>query len=97
MYCFLLVVDDVAGNHRMARKFVLFDDVNEVEVVPDADKAMVVKSAAANTSFTWITELNNPVRNGGFFRIFSKSIKHVLKNVNDASSSSVLTTTTPFK
>ena len=63
MYCFLLVVDDVAGNHRMARKFVLFDDVNEVEIIPDADKAMVVKSAAANTSFTWFTELNNPVRN----------------------------------
>ena len=71
MYCFLLVVDDVAGNHRMARKFVLFDDVNKVEVVQDADKAMVVKSAAANTSFTWITELNNPVRNGaslGYFK-----------------------------
>ena len=62
MYCFLLVVDDVAGNHRMARKFVLFDDVNKVEIVPDADKAMVVKSAAANTSFTWITDLNSPVR-----------------------------------
>ena len=62
MYCFLLVVDDVAGNHRMARKFILFDDVNEVEIVPDADKAMVVKSAAANTSFIWITDLNSLVR-----------------------------------
>ena len=73
MYCFLLVVDDVAGNQRMARKFVLFDDVNEVEVVPDADKAMVVKSAAAtNTSLNWLTELNKPVR--FFLFVFFKSL-----------------------
>ena len=70
MYCFLLVVDDVAGNHRMARKFVLFDDVNEVEIVPDVDKAMVVKSAAANTLFTWITELDKPVRKLVLWNVF---------------------------
>ena len=62
MYCLLFVVTDAAGNHKLARRFLLFDDVNDVDISPHESEKMWVPSAAANTSYQWITTLDENVR-----------------------------------
>ena len=61
MYCALLTTEDNVGHHTLSRKFILFDDQHRVEALPDPDRAIVVESAAANTSYQWITTLNQQV------------------------------------
>ena len=56
----LTTVDNV-DSHTMSRKFVLFDDQNKVEILTDPDRAINVESAAANTSYQWITDINKGV------------------------------------
>ncbi|XP_066299084.1 uncharacterized protein [Branchiostoma lanceolatum] len=61
-YCFLLTVDDVAGNYQRARRFLIYDDVNNVTV--DTHHPLWVDSAAANTSHLWQTDLQDSLGRG---------------------------------
>ncbi|XP_035698716.1 uncharacterized protein LOC118431582 [Branchiostoma floridae] len=61
-YCFLLTVNDVAGNYQRARRFLIYDDVNNVTV--DAHQPLWTDSAAANTSHLWQTNLQNSLGAG---------------------------------
>ncbi|XP_078575733.1 uncharacterized protein LOC144861637 [Branchiostoma floridae x Branchiostoma japonicum] len=61
-YCFLLTVDDVAGNYQRARRFLIYDDVNNVTV--DAHQPLWADSAAVNTSRLWQTNLQNSLGTG---------------------------------
>ena len=67
MYCVLLIVyDDTSdnvlhSNHRLARHFLLYDDSSQVETSNHTDQQMFVSSAAQNTSYEWITTLDEPV------------------------------------
>ncbi|XP_078573997.1 uncharacterized protein LOC144860568 isoform X2 [Branchiostoma floridae x Branchiostoma japonicum] len=61
-YCFLLTVDDVAGNYQRARRFLIYDDVNNVTV--DAHQPLWADSAAVNTSHLWQTNLQNSLGTG---------------------------------
>ena len=61
MYCIMLTTVDNVDSHTMSRKFVLFDDQNKVEILTDPDRAINVESAAANTSYQWITDINKGV------------------------------------
>ena len=63
MYCIMLTTVDNVDSHTMSRKFVLFDDQNKVEILTDPDRAINVESAAANTSYQWITDINKGVNN----------------------------------
>ncbi|XP_077997650.1 uncharacterized protein LOC144450798 isoform X2 [Glandiceps talaboti] len=63
-YCVLLTVDDVAGNHIRARRFLIFDDVNEVEIDPTGNYPLWVESAATNTSLVWQTDVQDDIRTG---------------------------------
>ena len=67
MYCVLLIVFDdtsdnvLQSNHRLARRFLLFDNSSKVETSDHTDHQMFVSSAAQNTSYEWITTLDEPV------------------------------------
>ena len=61
MYCAMLTTVDNVGSHTLSRKFLLFDDQNKVEILTDPDRAIRVESAAANTSFQWITDFSQGV------------------------------------
>ena len=67
MYCVLLIVYDATNNnvllanHRLARVFLLYDDSSAMELSDHPDQQMVVTSAAQNTSYGWITNLDQPV------------------------------------
>ena len=75
MYCVLLIVyDDTSedvlhSNHRIARRFKLYDNDSHVEISNHVDKQMYVSSAAQNTSYQWITTLDEQV---GFSLVFVK-------------------------
>ncbi|KAI8509825.1 hypothetical protein Bbelb_122530 [Branchiostoma belcheri] len=56
-YCFLLTVDDVATNYQRARRFLIYDDVNNVTV--DTHQPLWADSAAVNTSHLWQTNLQD--------------------------------------
>ncbi|XP_078658227.1 uncharacterized protein LOC144903711 [Branchiostoma floridae x Branchiostoma belcheri] len=56
-YCFLLTVDDVATNYQRARRFLIYDDVNNVTV--DTHQPLWADSAAVNTSRLWQTNLQD--------------------------------------
>ncbi|XP_078658232.1 uncharacterized protein LOC144903715, partial [Branchiostoma floridae x Branchiostoma belcheri] len=56
-YCFLLTVDDVATNYQRARRFLIYDDVNNVTV--DTHQPLWTDSAAVNTSRLWQTNLQD--------------------------------------
>ena len=55
----LLIVDDIAGNHKLARRFLIFDDESTVSI-SETEKLWVL-SAARNASYEWITTLNKNV------------------------------------
>ena len=67
MYTFLLTVEDntaaretgIYGNVRYARKFVLFDDQNRVEIMREND--VIVETATTNTSHRWIVNHHQEV------------------------------------
>ncbi|CAH1242631.1 Hypp6913 [Branchiostoma lanceolatum] len=61
-YCFVLTVDDVAGNYQRARRFLIYDDVNNVTV--DAHQPLWADSAAVNTSHLWQTDLQDSLGRG---------------------------------
>eukprot|EP00058_Branchiostoma_floridae_P023180 XP_002608670.1 hypothetical protein BRAFLDRAFT_73893 [Branchiostoma floridae] len=61
-YCFFLTVDDVAGNYQRARRFLIYDDVNNVTV--DAHYPLWADSAGANTSHLWQTDLQDSLGTG---------------------------------
>ena len=67
MYCVLLIVYDdtndhvLHANHRLARRFLLYDNVSQVETSNHTDHQMFVSSAAQNTSYEWITTLDELV------------------------------------
>ena len=52
----------MAGNFRYARRFVLFDDENVVEISDQDEDAIVMVSAAENTDYLWQTNLLESVR-----------------------------------
>ncbi|XP_070571273.1 uncharacterized protein [Ptychodera flava] len=58
-YCVLLTVDDVAGNHIHARRFLIFDDVSVVDIDSTGHYPLWVDSASANTSYLWQTNLQD--------------------------------------
>ncbi|XP_006821241.1 uncharacterized protein LOC102806757, partial [Saccoglossus kowalevskii] len=64
VYCVMLIVDDVAGNHNRARRFLIFDDVNAVDIDTTDQYPMWVDSAAENTSFLWQTDLQDTNNTG---------------------------------
>ena len=55
----LLTIDDYAGNYVSARRFILHDDVSTLNT--STVDELWVDSAAANSSYTWITELDYQV------------------------------------
>ena len=57
MYAVVLVTKDTAGNAQVARRFLIFDNVNDISISSDEDKQLLVLSAAENTSHTWLTSL----------------------------------------
>ena len=59
VYAVVLTVEDNAGNHQTARRFLIFDNVNVVSINTAEDKVLVVNSAAENTSYTWLTSLQS--------------------------------------
>ena len=59
VYAIVLTATDNAGNHQTARRFLIFDNVNVVSINTAEDKVIVVKSAAENTSYTWLTSLQD--------------------------------------
>ena len=61
VYVILLTVDDRAGNYQTASRFLIFDNVNVVEVSPHESEKLWVPTAASNTSYTWITNLEENV------------------------------------
>ena len=61
VYCALLTVDDKAGNHQVARKFFIFDATNTVSISTHVEEKLWVPSAAENTSYQWVTDLNDKV------------------------------------
>ncbi|XP_077865058.1 uncharacterized protein LOC144350866 [Saccoglossus kowalevskii] len=62
VYCVMLTVDDVAGNHNRARRFLIFDDVNGVNTT---DQFLIwVDSAAENTTHLWQTDLQDSNNTG---------------------------------
>ena len=61
VYCMLLIVDDIAGNHELARRFLIFDDENTVSISEHETEKLWVSSAAANASYEWITTLDKNV------------------------------------
>ncbi|XP_070570802.1 uncharacterized protein [Ptychodera flava] len=63
-YCVLLTADDVAGNHIRARRFLIFDDVNVVDIDPTGHYPLWVDSAAVNTSHLWQTDIQDNGNNG---------------------------------
>ncbi|KAI8519531.1 hypothetical protein Bbelb_027880 [Branchiostoma belcheri] len=56
-YCFLLTVDDVATNYQRARRFLIYDNVNNVTV--DTHQPLWADSAAVNTTRLWQTDLQD--------------------------------------
>uniref|UniRef100_A0ABM0MJ98 Uncharacterized protein LOC102806247 n=1 Tax=Saccoglossus kowalevskii TaxID=10224 RepID=A0ABM0MJ98_SACKO len=62
VYCVMLTVDDVAGNHNRARRFLIFDDVNGVNTTDQFP--IWVDSAAENTTHLWQTDLQDPSNTG---------------------------------
>jgi len=59
VYTVLLAVEDNAGNAEVARRFLVFDNKNVVTINSDDDKQMRMTSAAKNTSYTWVTSLQD--------------------------------------
>ena len=57
----LLIVDDIAGNHELARRFLIFDNENTVSISERETEKLWVSSAAENTSYGWITTLDENV------------------------------------
>nr|XP_006818613.1 PREDICTED: uncharacterized protein LOC102807323 [Saccoglossus kowalevskii] len=62
VYCVMLTVDDVAGNHIRARRFLIFDDVNGVNTTDQFP--IWVDSAAENTTHIWQTDLQDSNNTG---------------------------------
>ena len=57
VYAVVLVTKDAAGNAQVARRFLIFDNVNDISISSDEDKQLLVSSASENTSYTWLTSL----------------------------------------
>ena len=64
VYSVLLVVKDVAGNHGLARRFFIFDDVYTITVSTAADEKLYISSAAQDSAYLWITSLQNANKQG---------------------------------
>ncbi|XP_072033178.1 uncharacterized protein [Amphiura filiformis] len=60
MYSFVLSVVDEAGNQRLARRFVLFDNETPGPTVNE-DNPIHVTSATPDTNFLWITKVEEPL------------------------------------
>ena len=54
--------DVLHANHRLARRFVLYDNNSKVETSNHRNHKMIVTTAAANTSYEWITNLDRDVK-----------------------------------
>ena len=55
VYAVELTVYDVAGNHRTARRFVMYDSGTKVDI--NSDKPLYVSSANSLTNRLWINNL----------------------------------------
>ncbi|XP_060563555.1 uncharacterized protein LOC132722945 [Ruditapes philippinarum] len=53
MYSILLEVRDIANNSRIARRFVLYDKVSDVELNQESPNGLHVSSAQNHTGFKW--------------------------------------------
>ncbi|XP_033124572.1 uncharacterized protein LOC117122905, partial [Anneissia japonica] len=60
LYSVVLEVFDVAGNVQLARRFILFDDINNVTF--KLDTSLKVTSASPDTGFEWLTDLHSNVQ-----------------------------------
>ncbi|XP_071964161.1 uncharacterized protein [Antedon mediterranea] len=59
LYSVVLEVFDLAGNVQLARRFILFDDINNVTF--KLDTSLLVISASIDTGFEWLTDLHSNV------------------------------------
>ena len=57
VYAVVLAVKDKAGNYKVARRFLIFDNTSVITINSGEDKQLVVLSAAENTTHTWVTSL----------------------------------------
>jgi len=60
----LLAVEDMAGSKQVARRFFIFDDTSDVSINTEDNRRLKVNSANKNTSYTWLTSLQD-VNNTG--------------------------------
>lgn len=63
-YCILLTVDDHAGNHRRARRFLVYDNTTSVSISEHPEDILFVSSAAPNTSYLWVTSTSDETSPG---------------------------------
>ena len=64
VYAVLLTVEDNAGNAQVARRFLIFDNNSTISTYTDDNKQLRVTSAAKNTSYSWLTSLQDPSNAG---------------------------------
>ena len=57
----MLLVEDAAGNYERSRRIITFDDQHNITISDHKDDVIWIPSATEDTSYTWITTLDQLV------------------------------------